>query len=157
MHNSSRLGFSRRPITFLELWWDDSYSPGCLTRSLDLSALSLVSGLVVALCLNHLPSPVFSFLSCSSIPLHHIQQIEHSLSYIMALFITDKNVPRSYTWVWILRIVGIVLSLVALGLSASLASALNSISCVSSSKINFNVAVVRLQSCVYSDRYSTSF
>lgn len=59
----------------------------------------------------------------------------------MALFITDRNVPRSFTWLWILRCVGIVLSLAVLGIAGSLVAALNEITCSSPPKISYNIAV----------------
>ena len=61
----------------------------------------------------------------------------------MGLFTTDKHVQRCYTWIFFLRIAGILISIAALGASASLLSAMKDISCNTPPKIAYNVAAVR--------------
>lgn len=60
----------------------------------------------------------------------------------MGLFTTDKHTQRCYTWIYFLRIAGILVSIAALGASASLLSAMKDISCNTPPKIAYNVAAV---------------
>ena len=60
----------------------------------------------------------------------------------MGLFTTDKHTQRCYTWIYFLRIAGILISIAALGASASLLSAMKDISCNTPPKIAYNVAAV---------------
>ncbi|MDI1490920.1 MAG: hypothetical protein OHK93_002125 [Ramalina farinacea] len=58
----------------------------------------------------------------------------------MGLFTTDKHTQRCYTWIYFIRIAGILISIAALGASASLLSAMKDISCNTPPKIAYNVA-----------------
>ena len=62
----------------------------------------------------------------------------------MGIFTTDRNTQRCYTWIYFFRITGILLSIAALGSSASLLSAMKDIECNAPPRMAYNIAAVRV-------------
>ena len=76
-----------------------------------------------------------------------LSQFSLSLTISMALpkfqvYTTDKTSPRSFSWLWFLRLPAIVFSIIVLGLTAATHTTFSNSGCSSPSKLSFNLAVV---------------
>lgn len=64
----------------------------------------------------------------------------------MQIYTSDKTSPRSFPWLWYIRLVALVITLIVLGITASNTSTFHSIGCDAPARLLFNLAVV----CPYS-------
>jgi hypothetical protein len=62
---------------------------------------------------------------------------------MMQIYTTDKTSPRAFGWLWFMRLVGIIFTLIVLGIAAGDIADFHNASCSAPSKLSFNLAVVR--------------
>ena len=62
----------------------------------------------------------------------------------MQLYTSDKTSPRSFKWLWFLRLVALLITLIVLGITASNTATFHNIGCDAPPKLLYNLAVVCL-------------
>lgn len=60
----------------------------------------------------------------------------------MQIYTSDKTTPRSFPWLWYLRLVAIIGTLIVLAITAQNSATFHSIGCDAPGRLNFNLAVV---------------
>ena len=59
------------------------------------------------------------------------------------IYSQDKTSPRTFPWLWFLRLPAIVISIIVLGITAANHSTFSNSGCSAPSKLSYNIAVVR--------------
>lgn len=57
--------------------------------------------------------------------------------------LAHREGDRGYPWLWFVRAIGLVVTIITLGLTATGAASFHTIACDSPAKLNYNIAVVR--------------
>ena len=60
----------------------------------------------------------------------------------MHLYTSDKTSPRSFHWLWFVRLVALGVTLIVLGITASNTATFHSIGCDAPARLLYNLAVV---------------
>lgn len=60
----------------------------------------------------------------------------------MQIYTRDKTSPRSFTWLWYLRLVAFVVTFIVLGITVANTVAFHDIGCNAPGRLNYNLAVV---------------
>lgn len=63
----------------------------------------------------------------------------------MQVYTSDKTSPRSFTWLWFIRIAAIVFSIIVLGVTANAEAAFGNSGCNAPAKLSYNLAVVSME------------
>lgn len=59
----------------------------------------------------------------------------------MQIYTSDKTSPRSFPWLWYLRLVALILTFIVLGITASNTATFHNIGCDAPGRLSFNLAV----------------
>ena len=61
----------------------------------------------------------------------------------MQIYTSDKTSPRSFPWLWYIRLVALVITLIVLGITAANIATFHNIGCDAPARLLYNLAVVR--------------
>jgi len=60
----------------------------------------------------------------------------------MQTYTTDKTSPRAFGWLWFIRLLAMIFTLIVLGITAGDIADFHKATCSAPSRLNFNLAVV---------------
>ena len=60
----------------------------------------------------------------------------------MQLYTSDKTSPRSFKWLWFIRLVALIVTIIVLGITASNTATFHNIGCDAPARLSYNLAVV---------------
>ena len=71
----------------------------------------------------------------------------HIVSTMAGGLLAHREGDRCFPWLWFVRAIGLVFTIITLGLTAAAVNSFGAIACDSPAKLNYNVAVVRFLTC----------
>lgn len=89
---------------------------------------------------NDIPVSLLS-LPIEIVPSSLICALSGPKLFKMQIYTSDKTSPRSFPWLWYLRLVALVVTLIVLGITASNTATFHDIGCDAPGRVSFNLAV----------------